>query len=63
MANNGMIYKSEVRKILKISPNSMSIMLNITYYEELKEVGYRKRQHLLTPKQYKLLMDLLGIDE
>jgi len=40
----------------------MSIMLNTTYYEKLKEVGYRKRQHLPTPKQHKLLMDLLGID-
>ena len=48
--------KKEIANMLGISSGTLRIWLNERYYEELQEIGYSKRQKLLTPKQLNYLM-------
>lgn len=56
----GSISKKEVCILYNISENTLRELLNYRYYDKLKEVGYYRRQKLLTPKQFKLFTDIYG---
>lgn len=53
--------KQEVCQILKVSNTTLQYYLNNRYFEELKKIGYRKRQKKLTPKQLNYLNDKIDL--
>ncbi len=54
--------KKQVREKLQISRSTLSTWLNVRYYTTLKEAGYKKEQHILTPRQLNLLNNLIDLD-
>lgn len=55
------LYKYEVADLLDISCNTLAIMLNKRYYEELKKADYHKNQKKLTPKQLNFLRNKIDL--
>lgn len=41
--------KDDVRKLLNVSDTYLRQMLNVEYYKELKELGYKKTAKVLRP--------------
>ncbi len=53
-------YKYEIADILEVDIKTLSNYINDMYYEELKKLGYCKRQKKLTPIQVEWLKNKLG---
>lgn len=43
-------FKYEIAERLGVSQATLKNWLNVRYYDELKELGYKKYDHLLSPK-------------
>ena len=56
------LVKSQVAQMLDISPGTLRYYLNVRYYQQLSELGYRKTQIILTPQILNFLVDKLGLD-
>ncbi len=57
------MHKNEFALLLGVSPRTLSSWLNNRYFEKLEGTGYVKNQKLLTPKQVKILREILVITE
>lgn len=47
--------KSELARICEVSPRQVCRWCNVDFYEELRAMGYRKQQHIFTPRQTEFL--------
>lgn len=54
--------KKELRQHLNISQQTLARLLNETYYEELRGLGYTKKQRILLPRQLKLIDEIVGLE-
>ena len=56
--------KSELAEKCEVSSTKVRQWCNVDFYEELKKLGYKKRQHIFTPSQTKFLqLNLLDYSE
>jgi len=51
------ISKSELAQKLKISSRWLAYYLNKKWKNEMKQIGYSRHQHLLTPGQHKFILE------
>jgi DNA-binding XRE family transcriptional regulator len=56
----GTISKAQLAELFDISRTTLSKLLNDTYYDELKPVGYRKTAKCLNPKVVRKIFELHG---
>jgi hypothetical protein len=56
------LHKKELARLCGVNPKTIQIWLNVRYYEELKKLGYTKRQKILLPLQVEYLIGKLVID-
>ena len=56
------ISKKELRTLLNISASTLNTYLNVRYYIELQELGYKKTAQLLSPKIIKHLQNKLDFE-
>lgn len=65
--NNDMHYtamkKNDLAKKIGVSTRTLRQWINERYYNDLKPTGYNKKQKVLTPKQVKILHDILVVTE
>lgn len=54
------IKKSELAQLMGISTSTLKNYLNKLWYNKLKEIGYIKRQRILTSLQFNLIKELWG---
>lgn len=52
--------KQRLCKMFDLSATALRIILNIQYYHLLEPHGYKKTSKSLTPKQYKIFIDVYG---
>lgn len=52
--------KQELARLYGISAATLRKLLNVTFYNKLREVGYVKQQQLLSPNAVRLFMSLYG---
>jgi len=55
--NHPTITKSELAEKCGVSLKTVRRWCNCDFYDELKKIGYRKNQHIFTPKQTKFLIE------
>jgi len=55
MSNTNTITKKELACICEVSINKVRRWCNVDFYEELKQLGYNKRQKIFTPRQTEFL--------
>ncbi|MDR0667612.1 MAG: DUF4248 domain-containing protein [Prevotellaceae bacterium] len=53
--------KKELRLLAGVSESTFRRYLNKKYFDELQKMGYEKKQKILTPTQYKYIVDKLVI--
>jgi hypothetical protein len=54
--------KAQLALLLGVSGKTVGKYLNVLYYEQMKQLGYYKRQKILMPKQIEFLIGHLDID-
>lgn len=52
--------KKEIATSLRITTKTLSKLLNIKYFEELKKLGYKKTDKFLYADQLEVLKDKIG---
>ncbi len=57
------ITKAKLCKKLKICSKTLSLYLNVMYFNDLQKLGYRKRQQILLGEIYKYVIVKLVITE
>lgn len=50
--------KAELAELYGISSGTLANLLNVTFYEKLKAVGYSKHQKILSPKVVRKFWEL-----
>ncbi len=55
-------YKYIIAQRIGITQSTLRRMLNVQWYEALKETGYKKQQKLLMPIQIRYLYEKIGFD-
>lgn len=56
----GIKSKSEILQLYGFSQSTLKRLLNVQYFDQLAEIGYRKTAQILSPKQFELFMKLYG---
>ena len=56
----GTLTKSELRDQYNISRGTLQYLLNIRYYDQLKEVGYKKFSKILSPQVVSKFKEIYG---
>ena len=64
MQNAKTVSKSEIAKMCNVSVGTVRRWCNVDFYEELKNLGYKKQQQIFTPCQTQFLkLNLLEYNE
>lgn len=58
--HTGVISKSKIQRLYKISVSTLQRLLNVKYYEVLHAEGYSKTSKNLSPKQFEIFVSLYG---
>jgi hypothetical protein len=61
--NRQPLSKSALAEKCCVHTNTIGRWLNNIYYEDLKKLGYRKNQKILTPKQWNFITDTLVVTD
>ncbi|NJK98342.1 MAG: DUF4248 domain-containing protein [Bacteroidales bacterium] len=56
------LHKNELARLCGVTTRTISVWLNIRYYEDLKKLGYTKSQKVLLPQQVTFIIGKLDID-
>lgn len=56
------LHKNEIARLCGVSTRTITVWLNVRYYDELVKLGYTKRQKVLLPQQVTFLIGKLDID-
>ncbi len=53
--------KKQVARLLAVSPGTLRSWLNIKYYDQIYQFGYRKTNRILTPKVLNYLAEKIDL--
>lgn len=56
----GLIKKSWIRRVYKLTPNELCDLLHKRYAEKLEAIGYDRKKHSLTPREFEVFRSCFG---
>jgi hypothetical protein len=57
------ITKKELAAKMLISSSKLAILLNKLWFAEITELGYRKHDHIISPRIYEFIQKIWGFDD